>query len=330
MRGTVVFGNLRFSWAAAALLPALAVGCAASPARPGGPQQSWTEKVSASVKGGTAKLATAVAPKPATAPDNSLQPNKKAGPAVYVALAEMHERNGNIEEAETQLRKALAVDPNHLGALMAYAHLEDRQRNFLAATRYYQRALKKHSKNATVHNDLGLCYHRHGKLEEAAKALRTAVELEPHKKLYRGNLAAVLVDQSKTNEALAQLVEAHGQPVGHYNLAYLLVQKKDMAGALAHFQRAAQLDPAFTPAHQWVAQLSRGPQYGPTAAASPAALMARRDPQGGYAPGSTGRTAYPAAAGAPPAYPPYAAPGGSAVGPAGYPAPAPQQTNSLR
>ncbi len=207
---------------------ALTAGCASTIKPPNQPQ-SWTDKVGSSFKSGTDKFAAAIAPKPKAAAETELQPDKKPGPGVYVAMAEMQEQNGNNEEAETLLRKALSMDQNHLGALLAYAHLEDRQKNFEAATRYYQKAARKHPKDASVQNDMGLCFHRHGRLDDAAKALKKATELESHKKLYHDNLAAVLVDQGKTEEALRELSIAHGEAVGNYNLGYLLAQKHDSA-----------------------------------------------------------------------------------------------------
>ncbi|MGE0693275.1 MAG: tetratricopeptide repeat protein [Pirellulales bacterium] len=281
-------------------------------------EQTWTQKMGAGFKSGTSKIAALVKPKPDPAMEAELQPDKKPGPGVYVALAEMQESQGNVAEAEVQLRKALSLDPNHLGALLAYAHLEDRQRNFQAAMRYYNKALKKHGKDASVHNDMGLCYHRHSKLPEAAKALGTAVDLEPDKKLYRANLAAVLVDQGNTAAALTHLIEANGEPVGHYNLAYLLMQKGDKATALQHFQQAAQIDPTFAEAQHWVAQLSRpAAPYPPIANGQPAALMASRTPPVPYTPGSTAQGAAPqyrppAAQPAPGYYPPVTAPPQSA------------------
>lgn len=304
MRGFAVRGKRCLPLAAVALGAALSVGCTTTTVkRP--PQtfqsKSWTEKVADSFKGGTDRLTSSLTSKqtqPGTA--NTLKPDKEPGPAIYVAWAELQEQGGNIQEAETQLRKALAIDHNHVGALLAYAHLEDRQRNFQAALKYYNRAIRKHSKNATVHNDLGLCYHRHNKLNEAAEELAKAVQLEPDQKLYRDNLAAVLVDQGKGSEALTQLIEAHGQPVGHYNLGYLLVQKHDMPAALAQFRQAAQLDPSFDEARKWIVQLSR-PARPPVATASPAPMLAQRQPPR-------------------PGYPPnQVAPGGAA---AGYPSPA--------
>jgi tetratricopeptide (TPR) repeat protein len=272
------------TWIVVSACAAFATGCVSTANRPS-PQQSWTEKLGSSVKNGTSKLAAAVKPKPELGVEVEPNSNKKMGAGVFVAMAEMHERSGNIEEAETQLRKALAIDPNHLGALMAYGHLEDRQKDFSSALKYYQKAARKHPKVATVHNDLGLCYHRQGKLKEAAKSLRTAVELESHRKLFHDNLAAVLVDQGRPNEALAELTAAHGEAVGNYNLGYLLVQKRDRQAALYHFHRAAELEPSLVAAQQWIATLSpSGPRVG--------TMVAQRDPRAGYAPVA-----------APPAYP---------------------------
>ena len=296
MRGRAVRCKYCYPLALALVLPAtISGGAASAQAVPGQAKQSWSDKIGSSFKSGADKLGSMVKPKP-PAPGTEVVtgPPKKPSPAVYVALAEMHERNGNIEEAETQLRKALSMNPNHLGALLAYAHLEDRRRDFEEATKYYQKALKKHAKEASVHNDLGLCYHRRGMLNEAAKSLAKAVELESHKKLYRDNLAAVLVDQNKPQEALTQLTKAHGEAVGNYNLAYLLVQKHDNQTALQHFRRAAQMDPGLEEAQQWIAQLTAplGSPYGPPAGAAPmtagqpAAVVARREPAPSYAPGS--------------------------------------------
>jgi Tfp pilus assembly protein PilF len=292
-----VRGKLICWIAAAALAPALVAGCTSTAMQSNStfPKQSWTEKVTSGFKSGTSKMAAMVSPQSDEKSESIFTPKKKPSPGPYVALAELQEQQGNIAGAEEQLKKALSIDPNHLGALLAYAHLEDRQRNFQAAERYYQKALKKHGKNASVHNDMGLCYHRHNKLFEANKSLAKAVELDPDSKLYRANLAAVLVDQGKNSEALEQLVHAHGHPVGHYNLGYLLMQKKDTAAALQHFQEAARQDPTFNEARQWVAQLGAPQHRGlPVVTQQPVTMMARREP---YAPGSIaagGQMPYPA------------------------------------
>ena len=192
-----------------ALTAALAVvaGCA-SPTKyrpPGSPPPTLLDRVGDSIEAGTSKVAAVFTSKPDPNTKVVNASANKPGANVFVAMAQMSENAGDLENAETQLKKALEVDPNHLGAIVAYAHLEDRRNNLEAATKLYQRALKKHPREAAIHNDLGLCYHRRGMLPEAAKSLSRAVELQGERKLYRDNLAAVYVDQGKLKEALAQL-----------------------------------------------------------------------------------------------------------------------------
>ncbi len=239
-------------------LPVLA-GCATTTSKPSGPQsQSMMEKFNAGLKSETAKLTSLVSPKPNVNSDPSPVPKGKVTPRSHVAIAQMEERVGNDDKAVDQYERALKLDPNYLDALLGYARLEDRRNNLEAATKLYQRAAKKYPKDAPVHNDLGLCYHRRGMLKDATKQLELAVELRGDSKLYRNNLAAVLVEQGKSKEALAQLVKAHGEPVAHYNLAYLLMQKHKDAEALDHFKLAVQKDPSLTAANAWIAKLSAG------------------------------------------------------------------------
>ncbi len=251
-------GNRLISLVAAALaLPALAGGCATTTTKPPGIHQpAWYEKLGTSIKDGSTKMVAALTPKTTTKPATNDPPSGDGGPAVFVAVAQIHQRDGNFDEAEVQYQKALELDANYLPALVGYARLEDHRHNFEAATRLYQRAMKKHSREATVHNDLGLCYHRRGMLPEAAKALARAAELNPESKLYRNNLAAVYVDQGKYKEALRELTMAHGEAVAHYNLGYFLTQKKQPELAKIEFEKAVEKDPKLVPAQQWLARLA--------------------------------------------------------------------------
>lgn len=248
--------KLFYSLALAVSLPLFSSGCTTQSSWTAPGKTSWMDKVGSSVKGGSSKLVGVLAPKKDTAFDPSPPPNGKPGAGVYVAMAQLSERNQNFDEAEAQYKKALAIDANHLGGLMGLAHLEDRRNNLEVATKLYQKAAKKHPKDASTHNDLGLCFHRRGMLNEAGKSLQRAVALQADNKLYRNNLAAVYVEQGKTKDALSQLTAAHGEAVGNYNLAYLLAQKQDNSAALVHFRKAAEKDPSLVAAQQWIAKLS--------------------------------------------------------------------------
>jgi tetratricopeptide (TPR) repeat protein len=265
-------------WIAAAglwvLAPLCLAGCAATDSGKAGdgfqtlngtvnaPKQSWTDKLAAPFRGS----GDITDNRTATANDGdalslSKKPNKK-NPDLIVAMAQMHERAGLVDDAEKEYQRALRLAPKHLGALIGYAHLQDRRNKLEEASELYQRAVAAHPKEAAAYNDLGLCYHRQGKLSEAQATLSKAIELAPDRKLYRNNLAGVMVERGQFDVALSQLSAAHGAAAGHYNLGYLLAKKGETQRAIGHFQQAATLDPSLTAAQQWVAKLS-APANGP-------------------------------------------------------------------
>src|SRR5207244_2777985 len=49
------------------------------------------------------------------------------------------------------------------------------------------------------------------------------------------------------------------ESIANYNLAIMLHQHKQDTLATVHFQRALQLNPQFTEANDWLAQLAMGP-----------------------------------------------------------------------
>jgi Tfp pilus assembly protein PilF len=178
------------------------------------------------------------------------------GPDLYVATARAYEKSGDTGAAAVQYQKALDVDPSNLPALLGYAALHDGQREFGDADKFYQEAIKRHPKDAAVYNDRGLSYQRRGHLDEAARSLARAIELQPDKPLYRNNMATVLVAMHRSDEALTQLTAVHGPAAAHYNLAILLHRKANDQEAQYHFAQAAQIDPSLLAAREWAERLS--------------------------------------------------------------------------
>jgi tetratricopeptide (TPR) repeat protein len=200
------------------------------------------------------KLDSLAKKKPASKPVNTAPPNAE----FFLTMAIAQEQAGSPESAETFYRQALSNDPKSLTALTAYAHFEDRRRHLNAATKLYKRALARYPEEAGVCNDLGLCYQRQGMLDESVAMLRKATQLNPERPLYHNNLATVLVDAERNDEALAQLLTVNTSAVAHYNLGCLLHRKGNDALAVDHFQKAIFDDPTLGAAQQWLAKL--GPQ----------------------------------------------------------------------
>jgi tetratricopeptide (TPR) repeat protein len=262
-------GTTKLPFLALALAWSTTVGCASlNPSKSsqnlgalGGPAAaapSFTDKLTAWFKGDKPK--SSAMPTVDTS-DSALSLNNKTkpGPEVNVAMAQMAESSGKVAEAEKHYRKALAIKPLYVPALLGLAHLKDRSGELEAATKFYQKATAANPQDARPFNDLALCYHRRGMLNESVEALQKAIALQPERKLYRNNLAAVLVDMNRPEAALEQLVAADGKAVGHYNLGYLLMKKGNQSAALAEFRAAAAVDPGLDAAQQWIARLSAPP-----------------------------------------------------------------------
>jgi len=180
---------------------------------------------------------------------------------LFVSVARLRERAGNTDEAVEYYQKALGVTPDHRDALLGLARLEDRRGRFDAAIGLYRRAIERHPKDPTPHNDLGLCYARKGQFTQAAEALEQAVRLAPEGKRYRNNLASVLVELDRSDEALAELTAAHGPAIAHYNLGVLLEQRGHSEPASRQFAEALRYDPRMKAARDRLARLrASGPQ----------------------------------------------------------------------
>jgi Flp pilus assembly protein TadD len=205
--------------------------------------------------------------------------SKQGSAAIYVSLAQVQEKQGNLAAAAEAYERALQAESSNLEALLGYARMQDRQGDFARATQLYQVASRLHPKEAVVYNDLGLCLSRQGKQAEAQVALAEAVRLRPDRKLYRNNLAKLLVDLGQPAAALEQLSAAHPPAIAQYNLGFLLQQKNETAQARQHFARALELDPTLADARQWLAMID-----GQQIAEAPQRPVAD---QGAYAPVST-------------------------------------------
>jgi Tfp pilus assembly protein PilF len=177
------------------------------------------------------------------------------GPDLYVSTARVYEGTQNTEAAKAQYDRALQIDPAFLPALLGYAHLLDTQKEFAAADKYYQKAVKKHPEVAAIYNDWGMSQQRRGRLDESAKLLTKATQLQPEKQLYRNNLAMVLVVMHRPEEAYRQLAAIEAPAVAHYNLATLLHRAGNDQMAAYHFAEASKDDPKWAQARQWAERL---------------------------------------------------------------------------
>ncbi len=258
---------------------------------------------------------------PARQQNDSIALNKPAGPPtpeLLISLAQLSERQGDMQTARQHFGQALSMWPGHVEVLRAAARMEDRLGELAVAESLYQQAVAANPQHAGARNDLGLCLARQGKLEASVEAVEQAVQLQPQKALYRNNAATVLIELRQDQRALGHLVAVHGPAEANYNLGQLLVQRGRADEATPFFQAAVEQNPQMQSAHVALADLQGKQAPQPSAAPSAPAAAPQQTPPAGpqfyYYP-ATARSPEPGASSyMPPGYyaPPAGVPGPSA------------------
>ena len=227
--------------AAVFLLAALAAGCSQS-------QEAGQKDAQAAYKLGVAFL-TEGRPGPALGPLTTAETLAPDDPEILNALGIAYWQRRELGMAEQKFKKAVAVKPdyseawNNLGAMYvdqgryqeAVPILENALKNLLYGTQ--ERAL----------TNLGWCLFKLGRLGEAERRFRDAIEIAPRFPLSRKLLGILLKEKGDCTEALTQLDEAArtlpGDAEIQLNRGLCLLSLGKRPSAKEAFQRAWQLAP---------------------------------------------------------------------------------------
>ena len=164
---------------------------------------------------------------------------------LHIVLAGALETTHSTKEAEDEWRAAIAFDPESTTALDALSNDLIRDRDFAGTISLLEvpRLLGQRSTQQSM--NLGSAYAGAGKLDEAARVLRDGLNTSPGSVALAGQLANVLVQLNRKDEAAAVLelsVDEHPYDAQtHEALGVVLAQMKDMARAKEHFERAIAL-----------------------------------------------------------------------------------------
>ena len=188
---------------------------------------------------------------------------EQLSPILFVRGAAFSESKGKMAEAQQQYEKALQLDPNNITTLVAYARFRDRIGDSDQAVEVYQRARSVQPQNATVWNDLGLCHARRGEIERALGAMQQAVALSHDNVRYRNNLAAVLVQADRTDDAVHELQKVHPPAVANHNVACLLLRLRNQPLAAEYLRRAVSIDPSLARAQTMLVRMGEADRNTP-------------------------------------------------------------------
>jgi Tfp pilus assembly protein PilF len=222
------------------------------------PGVATAKSIGSALKSGMVKVGDVLVPSPSVteAPDPiSLSTKTDPSPELYLSMAAVAEESDNVAGARKHYQQALELAPERFDVILQYARFRDRHGELAEATELYQRAVRSNADEPSVFNDLGLCFARRNMLPQSLSALERAIQLAPDRRLYRNNIATVLVELGNVDAAFGHLKAVHDEAVAYYNLGFLMLKKGESRAAARLFSEALAKNPSLVEARIWLRKL---------------------------------------------------------------------------
>ncbi|HEX2593111.1 MAG TPA: tetratricopeptide repeat protein, partial [Rhizomicrobium sp.] len=179
-----------------------------------------------------------------------MQPN--AVPALnYLSL--LLNMRGELTEAETLIRKAIALLPREATLHNNLGNILHKKKDIEGAAAAYREALERNASYPEAYYNLGLMQSELGRGDEALAAQRRAVAIKPDYAEALTQIGSLLSDRQEFNEALTALdkaVAANPQHFGgHYYRGTVLINLQRHAEATQSLRKAVALRPQSFEAH---------------------------------------------------------------------------------
>lgn len=137
-------------------------------------------------------------------------------------LAEALRLQGDFDEAITELRAAIKLEPRSARAYSGLGLALRGQRNLPESTAAYQEAIRLDPDLIDAHNGLAVVLANQGKLNEAVAEFREIIRIDPDSAIGHYNLAYALADLDRDVESAAALREVVRINPNHYNARFNL------------------------------------------------------------------------------------------------------------
>ncbi len=157
------------------------------------------------------------------------------------------ERQGKLDEAFAECRKAIDLDPKSVAAHVNLGDVLAGKRRPDEAIASYRKAIELDPNSGVAHNNLGGVLFAQGKTDEALAEVRKAIDIDPKRAAAHLNLADALAQMRRRDEAIASYhtaIELDPNFVqAHVNLGAVLFDQGKLDEAIAHDRKAVELDP---------------------------------------------------------------------------------------
>ena len=156
----------------------------------------------------------------------------------------MYKENNDSGNAVKSLQKAVELDSKHRLALFELGVINEQQKNYDDAIKYYTESLRVKN-DSEAYQNLGVCYMKKEDYKKAYSNFTKSMLLNPNKYTIYNNLGAVLEKIGNYDSAIQMLgigVKLNPQnAIGFYNLGIALDKKGDLVSAIKVYEKAVEL-----------------------------------------------------------------------------------------
>lgn len=177
--------------------------------------------------------------------------------STYFAYGHLLERQGHVDRAIEQYRKALKMQPSFAAAHNRLGICYNKQGEHEQATREFELCVRSSPDDAQALNNLGYSLYLQGQYKAAASVLRKALEARPDFTRARMNLALALARQEQMQAAYDEFSRACSPADAHYNLGLMQIEVGRYADATRSLEAAVVADPDHALARAQLRELGR-------------------------------------------------------------------------
>ncbi|GBF50858.1 TPR-repeat-containing lipoprotein [Leptospira ryugenii] len=138
-----------------------------------------------------------------------LQPNNAS---LHTFLGTAYFLKGTFSESETSFRKSISLQDNHIPAYLGLCNLYIKKNQYADCQKVSELGLTKSPRNAELKNKLGICQWKWGQSPKAILSFQDASSIDPNFFEPKINLAYLLIDLGRNDEALEALKKAESHP----------------------------------------------------------------------------------------------------------------------
>jgi Tfp pilus assembly protein PilF len=171
--------------------------------------------------------------------------------------ASAYRGQGLTEEAQADLRAAVAMDARHAPAHAALAVILDLKGKADEAERHHRRALDLDPDNAEYLNDWGFALYVRGRTSEAVEVLRRAIDGASLVSRHRNNLGFAYARSGDFVRAAEQFALAGPRAEARNNLGFGYELADNLPQAFEAYLEAVRLDPSLKPARTNLAHVAQ-------------------------------------------------------------------------